>query len=156
MRTLNRIKKQRRPFTEEHFYIFRSANNTYQLRDAKSHMVISTAHSLEDIKRCLYVILNRYKHYDKYLRAISSLSEQTVSPKDFERRQKEWKHSGKDYKKIVEELIDNHNTSQAEVEDHRKRIVVQITPTKPVKEEKVIPVLPNTLTKIHKKKKSRL
>ena len=155
MRTLNRIKKQRRPFTEEHFYIFRSANNTYQLRDAKSHMVISTAHSLEDIKKCLYIILNRYKHYDKYLRAISSLSEQTVSPKDFERRQKEWKHSGKDYKKIVEELIDNYNSTQAEVEDRRKRVIVKVTPMTPPKEERTIPPT-HSPVKLHKRKKSRL
>ena len=156
MRQLNRIKKQRRPFTKEHFYIHQCDNGMYQFRDRQSHMVISTATNLSILKRSITVVINRYKNYDFYLRAISSMSESTVTEKDFARREKEWKRGGNKYINIIDEILREYYIEQEEKEDFRhRRVVLPVTP-KP--ETVQVESSPKSLgqVKLHKKKRSRL
>lgn len=156
MRTVNRIKKQRRPFTKGHFYIYLCDNGMYQFRDRESHMVISTACDLASIKRCITVVLNRYKNYDFYLKAISSMSERTVSEKDFTRREKEWKKQGQKHLYIIEDLLNEYYLEQAEIEDYKKRrVVLPVTPVERPVEATPSPE-PLGTVKLHKKRRSRL
>ena len=156
MRQLNRIKKQRRPFTKEHFYIHQCDNGMYQFRDRQSHMVISTATNLSILKRSITVVINRYKNYDFYLRAISSMSESTVTEKDFARREKEWKRGGNKYINIIDDILREYYLEQEEKEDFRhRRVILPVTPKpEPVEVESS----PKSLgqVKLHKKKRSRL
>ena len=156
MRKLNRIKKQRRPFTKEHFYIYQCDNGMYQFRDRQSHMVISTATNLSILKRSITVVINRYKNYDFYLRAISSMSESTVTEKDFARREKEYKKKGQEYTYIIEDIINEYQLEQEEKEDFRhRRVILPVTPVeKPVEVESSPKPLGHI--KLSKKKRSRL
>lgn len=156
MRKLNRIKKQKRKFVKEHFYIHLSTNGMYQFRDRQSHMVISTASNLATLKRSITIVINRYKNYDYYLGAISSMSESTVTEKDFARREKEWKSGGNDYINIIDEVIREYYLEQEEIEDFRhRRVVLPVTP-KP--ETVQVESSPKSLgqVKLHRKKRSRL
>lgn len=156
MRKLNRIKKQKRKFEKEHFYIHLSTNGMYQFRDRQSHMVISTASNLATLKRSITIVINRYKNYDYYLRAISSMSESTVTEKDFAKREKEWKRGGNDYINIVDEILKEYYIEQEEIEDFRhRRVVLPVTP-KP--ETVKVESSPKSLeqVKLHRKKRSRL
>lgn len=156
MRQLNRIKKQRRPFTKEHFYIHQCDNGMYQFRDRQSHMVISTATNLSILKRSITVVINRYKNYDFYLRAISSMSESTVTEKDFALKEKEWKRGGQKYTYILEDIISEYQLEQEEKEDFRHRRV--ILPVAPVEKPVEVESSPKPLghIKLSKKKRSRL
>lgn len=156
MRKLNRIKKQRRPFTKEHFYIYSTTTGMYQFRDRQSHMVISTSGTLADIKRCVTLILNRYKNYDYYLGAVSSMSESTVTEKDFARREKEYKKKGQEYTYIIEDILKEYYLEQEEKEDFRhRRVILPVTP-KPEPVEVESSPKPLGQIKLHKKKRSRL
>ena len=156
MRKLNRIKKQRRQYTKEHFYIHKCDNGIYQFRDRQSHMVISTASDISTLKRSITIVINRYKDYDYYLRAISSMSESTVTEKDFARREKEWKRGGNKYINIIDDILREYYLEQEEKEDFRhRRVVLPVTP-KP--ETVQVESSPKSLgqVKLHKKKRSRL
>ena len=156
MKQLNRIKKQRRQYTKEHFYIYKCDNGMYQFRDRQSHMVISTASDLPTLKRSITVVINRYKNYDYYLGAVSSMSESTVTEKDFARREKEYKKKGQEYTYIIEDILKEYYLEQEEKEDFRhRRVVLPVTP-KP--ETVQVESSPKSLgqVKLHKKKRSRL
>lgn len=153
MRTLTRIKKVKRQFTKETFYIY-SLNGIFQLRDTQSHAVISTAGTLAEIKRCLVVILNRYKNYDHYLKALSSMSEKAVTDKQALERTKEYKREGHKYIKDIEDLLKEYYIEKDAIEDRRRGLLM--TPQAPVKPQKDNPidVVPQ---RIHKRrKKTRL
>lgn len=156
MRQLNRIKKQRRQYTKEHFYIYQCDNGMYQFRDRQSHMVISTSSDLSTLKRSITVIINRYKNYDHYLNAVSSMSESTVTEKDFAKREKEYKKKGHKYIKELDDIIKEYYLEQEEKEDFRhRRVILPVTPKpEPVEVESS----PKSLgqVKLHKKKRSRL
>lgn len=155
MRTLNRIKKQRRPFTKGHFYIY-VVNGVFQLRDTTTQMVLSTAGSLEEIKRNFIVIINRYNNYDKYLRAVEGLSEQQVTEKQYEKRTKEYRKAGDMYIDEIDNLLKDHYLEQEEKEDFRRRRVV-LMDNVPVREEtpRTTPI-PPVSHRLNKRKKSRL
>ena len=156
MRQLNRIKKQRRQYTKEHFYIYQCDNGMYQFRDRQSHMVISTASDLSTLKRSITVVINRYKNYDYYLGAVSSMSESTVTEKDFARREKEWKRGDNKYINIIEDILKEYYLEQEEKEDFRhRRVVLPVTP-KPEPVEVESSPKPLGHIKLHKKKRSRL
>lgn len=156
MKQLNRIKKQRRPFTKEHFYIYKCDNGTYQFRDRQSHMVISNASNLSILKRSITVVINRYKNYDFYLRAISSMSENPVTEKDFTIREKEYKRKGQEYIKELEDIIKEYQLEQDEIEDFKKRrVVLPVNPT-PVKVEVDNSPKPLGQVQRHRKRRSRL
>ena len=156
MKQLNRIKKQRRQYTKEHFYIYKCDNGMYQFRDRQSHMVISTASDLPTLKRSITVVINRYKNYDLYLRAISSMSESTVTEKDFARREKEYKKKGQEYTYIIEDILKEYYLEQEEKEDFRhRRVVLPVTP-KPETVQVESSPKPLGHIKLHKKKRSRL
>ena len=156
MRTLNRIKKQRRPFTKEHFYIHHCDNGIYQFRDSETHMVISTSCDLTSLKRCIVIVLNRYKNYDLYLRAVSSMSEKTVSAKDLVIRQKEYKRTGKDHVHIIEDLIKEFYLEQEEIEDFkRRRVILPVAHLERAVEVETSPK-PQGPIQLHKKRRSRL
>ena len=156
MRKLNRIKKQKRKFEKEHFYIHKCDNGIYQFRDRQSHMVISTASDISTLKRSITIVINRYKDYDYYLRAISSMSESTVTEKDFALREKEWKRGGQKYTYILEDIINEYQLEQEEKEDFRHRRV--ILPVAPVEKPVEVESSPKPLghIKLSKKKRSRL
>ena len=145
MRQLQRLKRQRRPFTHEVFYIY-EVNNLFPLRDRNSHMVISTAGSLAEIKRCMVVILNRYKNYDQYLKAISSMSEKAVTDKQAEAREKEYKKKGHIYIEDIKELIREYYIEKQEVEDRRRGLTVP-APVKQQPKDNVLVVQPHRLNK---------
>ena len=156
MRKLNRIKKQRRPFTKEHFYIYSTTTGMYQFRDRQSHRVISTSGTLADIKRCVTLILNRYKNYDLYLKAISSMSEKDVTEKDFVKREKEWKKRGREYENIIEDLLREYYIEQEEKEDYKhRRVILPVTPVQRPVEAETSPK-PLGVVKLSKKRRSRL
>ena len=156
MRQLNRIKKQRRQYTKEHFYIYKCDNGMYQFRDRQSHMVISTASDLPTLKRSITVVINRYKNYDYYLGAVSSMSESTVTEKDFARREKEYKKKGQEYTYIIEDIRKEYYLEQEEKEDFRhRRVILPVTP-KPEPVEVESSPKPLGHIKLHKKKRSRL
>ena len=153
MRQLNRIKKQIRQYTKEHFYIHHCDNGMYQFRDSETHMVISTSCDLASLKRCIVIVLNRYKNYDLYLRAVHSMSEKTVSAKDLVIRQQEYKRTGKDHVHIIEDLIKEFYLEQDEKEDFKKRrVIVEVTPPAPVENRP----RPEGPIQLKKKRKSRL
>ena len=156
MRKLNRIKKQKRKFDKEHFYIHKCDNGIYQFRDRQSHMVISTASDISTLKRSITIVINRYKNYDYYLSAISSMSESTVTEKDFALREKEWKRGGQKYTYILEDIISEYQLEQEEKEDFRHRRV--ILPVAPVEKPVEVESSPKPLghIKLSKKKRSRL
>lgn len=155
MRTLNRIKKQRRPFTKGHFYIY-VVNGVFQLRDTTTQMVLSTAGSLAEIKRNFIVIINRYNNYDKYLRAVEGLSEQQVTEKQYEKRIKEYRKAGDMYIDEIDNLLKDHYLEQEEREDFRRRRVV-LMDNVPVREEtpRTTPI-PPVSHRLNKRRKSRL
>lgn len=155
MRTLNRIKKQRRPFTKGHFYIY-VVNGVFQLRDTTTQMVLSTAGSLAEIKRNFIVIINRYNNYDNYLRAVEGLSEQQVTEKQYEKRTKEYRKAGDMYIDEIDNLLKDHYLEQEEIEDFRRRRVV-LMDNVPVREEtpRTTPI-PPVSHKLNKRRKSRL
>ena len=156
MKQLNRIKKQRRQYTKEHFYIYKCDNGMYQFRDRQSHMVISTASDLPTLKRSITVVINRYKNYDYYLGAVSSMSESTVTEKDFARREKEYKKKGQEYTYIIEDILKEYYLEQEEKEDFRhRRVILPVTP-KPEPVEVESSPKPLGHIKLHKKKRSRL
>lgn len=156
MRQINRIKKQRRPFTKDVFYIFQCDNGMYQFRDRQSHMVISTASDLSTLKRSITIVINRYKNYDYYLRAISSMSEKTVTEKDYVRREKEYKKCYKDYSSVVSELINEYYLEQEEIEDFkRRRVILPVAPVEKPVEVETSPK-PQGPIQLHKKRRSRL
>ena len=154
MRTLNRIKKQRRPFTKGHFYIY-VVNGVFQLRDTTTQMVLSTAGSLEEIKRNFIVIINRDNNYDKYLRAVEGLSEQQVTEKQYEKRLKEYRKAGDKYINEIDNLLKDHYLEQEEREDFRRRRVV-LMDNVPVREETPRTTPIPVPRKLNKRKKSRL
>lgn len=155
MRTLNRIKKQIRPFTKGHFYIY-VVNGVFQLRDTTTQMVLSTAGSLAEIKRNFIVIINRYNNYDNYLRAVEGLSEQQVTDKQYEQRAKEYRKAGDMYIDEIDNLLKDHYLEQEEREDFRRRRVV-LMDNVPVREEtpRTTPI-PPVSHKLNKRRKSRL
>ena len=156
MRKLNRIKKQKRKFEKEHFYIHKCDNGIYQFRDRQSHMVISTASDLSTLKRSITIVINRYKNYDYYLGAVSSMSESTVTEKDFARREKEYKKKGQEYTYIIEDILKEYYLEQEEKEDFRhRRVILPVTP-KPEPVEVESSPKPLGQIKLHKKKRSRL
>ena len=156
MRQLNRIKKQRRQYTKEHFYIYKCDNGMYQFRDRQSHMVISTASDISTLKRSITIVINRYKNYDYYLGAVSSMSESTVTEKDFARREKEWKRGGNKYINIIDDILREYYLEQEEKEDFRhRRVILPVTP-KPEPVEVESSPKPLGHIKLHKKKRSRL
>ena len=156
MRQLNRIKKQRRQYTKEHFYIYQCDNGMYQFRDRQSHMVISTASDISTLKRSITIVINRYKNYDYYLGAVSSMSESTVTEKDFARREKEYKKKGQEYTYIIDNILKEYYIEQGEKEDFRhRRVILPVTP-KPEPVEVESSPKPLGHIKLHKKKRSRL
>ena len=153
MRTLTRIKKQRRPFTKEVFYIY-SLNGIFQLRDTKSHAVISTAGTVAEIKRCLVVILNRYKNYDHYLKAFSSMSEKAVTDKQALVREKEYKREGHKYIKEIEDLLKEYYLEKDAIEDRRKGLIHNMpVPVRPQRDT-ITEVVPQRIPR--RKKRTRL
>lgn len=157
MRTIHRLKKTKRPFTPELFYIY-EVNGVYQFRDRHTHMVISTSPTLIGLRRYIDVIFKRYKDYDSYLKAIHSLSEQSVSEKDKEKREKEYKIVKDTYTYIIEEQLKEYYFEREHFKDVKKTRclvpseVVESSPKPPTP-----PTPPITKVKLLKKKrKSRL
>lgn len=95
--------------------MYYNENGVYQFRDRESHMVISTCSDLDTLKVYILRILNRYKNYDLYLRAINSLSEKAVSERDFIQREKEYKKRGTKYLFIIEEVLTTFNETQEDL-----------------------------------------
>ena len=157
MRTLSRLKKTKRPFTPDLFYIY-EVNGVYQFRDSKSHMVISTAPTLIGLRRYIDVIFKRYKDYDSYLKAIHSLSEQSVSEKDREKREKEYKRVKDAYTYIIEEQLKEFYFEREHFKDVKKtRSLVTSTVVETSPKPPTPPTPPVTKVKLLKKKrKSRL
>lgn len=129
---LQRLKQTKIPFGEGQFYIIRNINSVYQLREVESHLVISTANSLDGILGLLTNILNRYKSYTTFKRAISSMSEKENNTKALDRKQKEYRKIGTMYKEEVDLTIRNFLDKQGskkkvmdipvKVEDNRKSV----------------------------------
>lgn len=102
---LQRLKQTKIPFGEGQFYIVRTINSVYQLREVETHLVISTANNLEEIQRLLTNVLTRYKSYTTFRKAISSMSEKENNTKALDRKQKEYKKVGTMYKEEVDTTI---------------------------------------------------
>lgn len=156
MRTVQRLKKTKRNFTPDLFYIY-VVNGVYQFRDSKSHMVISTSFSEEGIRECIDIVLRRYKNYDSYLKAVNSLSESSMTAKDKEKREKEYKKNGQEYNYIIEESIDKYyeNYNQAKEVKKTRCLVHSVTNV----EASIKPLSPTNspaVTLHRKKRKSRL
>lgn len=152
-RQLTRIKKQKRPFAPDYFYIV-EVNNMYQFRDRESHMVLSTTTSLEEVKRCIITILKRYKNYDQYLKAFHSLSESTVSEKQRVSREKEYKRKGHIYSNDLDQLINEYNAKHNKAEEIRRTSFISSPVVEPVPPKAHIPTPPTPLNK--KLRRSRL
>ena len=120
MRQLHRLKKTKRPFTADLFYIYECDNGMYHFRDSHTHMVISTATNLSGLRRCIDIVFNRYKNYDSYLKAVASLSEQTVSEKDRVRREKEYKRVKDTFTYIIEEQLKEFYFEREQFKDIKK------------------------------------
>lgn len=119
MRKLNRLRKQKRPFTPDLFYII-EVNSIYQFRHRESHMVLSTATSLSEVKRYIVLILNRYKNYDQYLKAFNSLSGSAVTEKQKVTREKEYKRVGHKYTDVLKDIITEFYSERKEIEERRR------------------------------------
>lgn len=157
MRTIHRLKKTKRPFTPELFYIY-EVNGVYQFRDSNTHMVISTAPTLIGLRRYIDIVFKRYKDYDSYLKAVSCLSEQSVSEKDKEKREKEYKRVKDTYTYIIEEQLKEFYFEREHFKDVKKTrcLVPSVTVESSTKPSNP-PTPPVTKVKLHKKKrKSRL
>ena len=106
---LNRLKPQTIPFRGEDFYIFECVNGVYQLRDAHTHIVLSTGITLESLTETFKRFLGRYKNYTNYQRAIDNLSEPAIVPRIAKRRSEEYKRVGDRYSDLVNSIIEEHN-----------------------------------------------
>ena len=107
---LNRLKPQTTPFRGEDFYIFECVNGVYQLRDAHTHIVLSTGITLESLTETFKRFLGRYKNYTNYQRAIDNLSEPAIVPRIAKRRAEEYKKVGDRYSDLVNSIIEEHNS----------------------------------------------
>ena len=108
---LNRLKPQITPFTGEDFYIFECINGMYQLRDSRTHMVVSTGTTLESLTRTFKCVLGRYKNYTNYQKAVDNLSEPAIVPRIAKRRAEEYKKVGDRYSDLVNNIIEEYNNS---------------------------------------------
>lgn len=153
MRPLNRIKKQKREFTTEHFYILRTQYNHWLFIDRKSHKVISSTPYLEVLKESISSVLNRYKHYDHYLKVMSKNDFSLPVPeKEYARRVLLEKKEGHVYDYIIEEILADLQRSK-DVETQRLRRVEEAVKTRKPAVEIPPVIVPKRLVR---KKPSRL
>lgn len=146
MRPLNRIKKQKRAFAIDQFYIIKTKTNQWLFLDRNSHKVISSTPYLEELKDCITKVFKRYKHYDHYLKVMSKNTFSLPVPeKEYERRVLLHKKEGHVYDYIIEGILASLQPAK-DVENQRVKKVV--TPVIQVEEEKVrTPIQPKRLIK---------
>lgn len=154
MKVLNRIKKQKRQFTTEQFYILKTKTDQWLFLDRQSHKVISSTPDFEVLKECITTVFKRYKHYDHYLKVMSKNNFSLPVPeKEYARRVLLEKSEGHVYDYIIEEILASLQPPK-DVENQRvKRIV---TPVRQVEEEKVRTPIITPTKRLIKKKVSRL
>lgn len=153
MRPLNRIKKQKRAFSTEQFYIVKTQYNQWLFLDRNSHKVISSTPDFEAFKESIHTVFTRYKHYDHYLKVMNKNDFSLPVPeKEYARRVLLEKKEGHVYDYIMEEILEEVQRSK-DVEIQRLRQV----------EERVKTVMPAvdippviTPKRLIRKKTSRL
>lgn len=144
-------------FSVDNFYIY-EYDRVWHFRDTRTHMVVSNSNTLEGLIDKIYIILDRYKTYDLYLKAISRMSESGVTPIQREAREKEYKKNGDKHYDLLKDIIRVHNNKVEETitKTRVKRVVPIEDSKKPSIPEVVSPVPVIQDRKSIRKRKSRL
>ena len=117
-------------FGEGQFYIYSYDEHTWQFRDIKTHLVISTSTGYFSLVSNIVKILDKYKTYTNYLNAVNSMSETGVTPIQLAKRQKEYESNPNIYKEELQDIITYHNKLYStKANKTRVRNIVPIAPT---------------------------